>query len=294
MNSTDPTEGAPVVPDGASGQDQKVGRSDTPLTEAEVTQRGIRNFSLERFPITPVAHDSLKERGMDPRQPYWQRFWAGLRNRAAEAGRQLTRAETDALFNEYNGVVAEERADHDALYDAKLDTSTPEGGADFTCELPGEVGCDVKVTPNAWNLVVGGRVMTHRAGPKQGQPIRRGVYVLYVDPTDGTQVKGLCRKHLKEVTRDRAMAGMDGKSLTYEDAIRIATRIDGDLEGRRDMLKGALPRPQRGRTPHDERVARDFGIATGRVLPESATPPPTQVGNLRVEADQRAKRDSQR
>ena len=291
--STDPTEGAPVVPGGAEAT--KAERSDTPLTEAEATQKGIKNFSLERFPITPAAHDFLKQNGMAPYQPFWQRFWDGLRRRAAEASKQLTRAEVETLLKEYSDIVSEERAEHGALYQAETDKMAPE--AEFTCQFPG--GCTDKVTSTTWNYVVRGIVWVHGAGPKQGQPIRRGVFMINVNPKDGgTQIVGLCRAHLRQCVRDRQAAGMDSRSFPYEDAYRIVATIDGRREGRQEMLRGAVP-PRHLRRASDEAAARMLGISTGQVLSEGATPPGTPVGNVRLEkdgppADRSGKRRSQR
>ena len=292
--STDPTEGAPVVPGGAEAT--KAERSDTPLTEAEATQKGIKNFSLERFPITPAAHDFLKQNGMAPYQPFWQRFWDGLRRRAAEASKQLTRAEVETLLRKYSDIVSEERAEHGALYQTESDKTAPDGGAKFTCQFPG--GCTAEVTPMTWNLVVNNTIWVHRGSPKQGQPIRRGVFMINVNSEDGsTLIVGLCRSHLRQCVHDREVAGRDSKSLPYEDAYRITTSMDSQLEGRQDMLREAPPR--RPRLARDEVAARMLGINTGRVLSEGATPPPTPVGNIRVEggeppADRNPKRRHQR
>lgn len=172
------------------------GRSDKPLTGTELKERGL---SFKSHPVTPKAHDWLKEKGINENQ----RLRSMLIRRAENSGEQLDLTTTQSVYQAMLEVIEKERKALATLLDEKLDLSA-DGTASCGFIIPGEAGnktaCGFEFSPMERNVVKNGEVLTHQQGPLAGQPITEGDFgIATINGT--TVIIPLCPRHRSIVKR---------------------------------------------------------------------------------------------
>ena len=223
------TETSEAAPEAAPA-----GKPDKPLLGTAIP--------LERYPVTPAAHAEL----VRARLAFNPELRERLVDAAKNAAQQLTLAETGALVERFREELGKREEARRELYDSQPDDGAP---AELTCEFPG--GCSRKVRPATWNVVVfRGRRPSVLTG-RDGEPVRRGNFVIVKDPTTGKfRPLILCRDHYRDYEEEVRRLGkteeIDTRSYPYAVAKAISDRLNAKEAGLDQLImSSAKPKPKK-------------------------------------------------